>query len=754
MIKTLLTPSRQARKQLLASTISVATMAASAGALAAQIEEVVVTAQKRAQSVNDIGVSASAFGGEDLKKLKMESAVDLGAHTPGLATTNATSGGTPIFAIRGIGLDDFSPNNNSGVGIYTDEVFASAPALLNGQLFDIERVEVLKGPQGTLYGKNTTGGAINFISNKPTDDVEAYVEADYSRWNTVEMTGAVSGALNERVRGRVAMNYVDQGEGWQKDVNTGNEYGKADSHAIRGLLDFDLGDNTTALLKAYYTRDTSTPLSPDAEQHELWGYPELNSPKDPAKVTVGNLDVGRDEEGHGISLNLTTDFEAFTLTSITAWDSYDQEVVDNYGGTSERITDFFQDNQIEQMSQEFRFTGNTSGAFSWILGFNYSHEVVEALGIFDDSFVAYETFGDVGTDLLVADYEQVTDSLGAYLHTETDLTDTLSLTVGLRYSQDERSFDGTDVNTDADGSFYDVLIDFDETHKEDDLTGKIGLDWALADNWLIYGNVATSYKSGLYYGAPVLDPDPGVAWAYVDPEEVLSYELGFKATLLDNSLQINGAAFILDYKNRQSLITYLEDDFSTYLGLDVYDTTMISIPESQTEGAELDVHWLPSEGLEIRLGVAYLNSKVTKAPSTADMRGISDDPNSPNTVDHISNSIGEGQVLAQSPEWSYNGMVGYEWFVGSDLIARVQTSASWVDEQYAALGDPNTGYGPISSLDAQFSLTNADDQWAVTLWGKNLEGNEAETYAFSGFAGRVVYRQQPTSYGVTFRYNF
>ncbi len=742
-------------RQPLSKAVAALTLSASLAAQAAvQIEEVVVTAQKRAQSVNDIGVSANAFGGDDLKKLNMESAVDLGAHTPGLVTTNATSGGTPIFAIRGIGLDDFSPNNNSGVGVYTDEVFASAPALLNGQLFDIERVEVLKGPQGTLYGKNTTGGAINFISNKPTDEFEAYVEADYSRWDRLEMTGVVSGGLSDRVRGRVAMNFVDQGEGWQRDIHTGEEYGKADTQAIRGLLDMDLTDSTSAVLKAYYTRDNSIPLSPDAEQHELWGYPELNSPKDPAKVTVGNLDVSRDEQGHGLSLTISSDFEPFTLTSITAWDSYDQEVVDNYGGTSERITDFMQDNQIEQMSQEFRFTGNTSGAFSWIAGVNYSHEVVEALGIFDDSFVAYETFGDVGTDLLVANYEQTTDSFGAYLHTETDLSDSLTLTVGLRYSEDERSFDGTDVNTDADNSFYDVLIDMDETHKEDDLTGKIGLDWAPNDNWLFYGNAATSYKSGLYYGAPVLDPDPGVAWAYVDPEEVTSFELGFKATLLDGSLQLNGAAFFLDYKNRQSLITYLEDDFSTFLDLDVYDTTMISIPESQTEGAELDLHWLPAEGLELRLGVAYLNSKVTKAPTTADMRGISDDPTSPNSVDHIANTIGEGQVLAQSPEWSYNGMIAYEWFLGDNLIARAQTSASWVDEQYAALGDPNTGYGPISSVDAQFSLADASDRWAVTLWGKNLEGNEAETYAFSGFAGRVVYRQQPTSYGVTFRYNF
>ncbi len=719
-----------------------------------QIEEVVVTAQKRAQSVNDIGVSASAFGGDDLKKLKVESAVDLGAHTPGLVTTNATSGGTPIFAIRGIGLDDFSPNNNSGVGVYTDEVFASAPALLGGQLFDIERVEVLKGPQGTLYGKNTTGGAINFISNKPTDEFEAYVEADYSRWDRVEVTGAASGALNDAVRGRVAVNLVDQDEGWQTDINTGEEYGKDDSQAVRGLLAFDLSESTTGLFKAYYTRDKGTPLSPDAERHETWGYPELNSPIDPRKVTVGNLDVGRDEEGYGLALNLTVDFEPFTLTSITAWDSYDQEVVDNYGGTSERITDFMQDNSIEQVSQELRFTGNTDGAFNWILGFNVSRETVEALGTFDDSFVAYETFRDVGSDLIIADYTQETESYGVYLHTETELSETLKLTVGLRYSQDQRSFDGIDTNTDLAGSFNDTLALLDETHDEDGVTGKIGLDWMPNNDWLVYANVATSYKSGLFYGAPVLDSDPGRAWGYVEPEDVTSYEMGFKATLLDNTLQINGAAFFLDYENRQSLITYVENGFSDFFGFEITDTTLIGIPESETEGAELDLRWLPMNGLDVRLGVAYLNSKVTKAPSTADMRGISDDPGQPFTVDHITNAIGVGQTLAQSPEWSYNGLVNYEWPVGDNLIARVQTSYSWTDDQAAQLGDPNAGYGPVSSLDAQVAIAAADDMWSLTLWGKNLEGSEAETYAFSGFAGRVVYHQQSTRYGLTLRYNF
>lgn len=233
-----------------------------------------------------------------------------------------------------------------------------------------------------------------------------------------------------------------------------------------------------------------------------------------------------------------------------------------------------------------------------------------------------------------------------------------------------------------------------------------------------------------------------------------SYEVGFKATLLDSTLQINGAAFFLEYENRQSLITYVEDGFSTFSGFEVADTTMIGIPESETEGAELDVRWLPMEGLDVRLGVAYLNSKVTKAPTTEDMRGISDDSSLPFTVDHIANDINEGQTLAQSPEWSYNGMVNYEWNMGDNLIASVQTSFSWTDDQFAALGDPNTGYGPISSLDAQASIADADDVWSITLWGKNLENKAAETYAFTGFAGRVVYRQQTTSYGVTVNYKF
>ena len=737
------------------------------------LEEIVVTAQKRSQTVNSIGVSANAFSGEQLDSLGVDSAVDLGAFTPGLIAVNVTSGGTPVFAIRGIGLDDFSPNNTSGVGVYTDEVLASNPAFLGGQLFDVERVEVLKGPQGTLYGKNTTGGAINFISKKPTDEFEGYVETSYSRFTTLEVTGVVSGALSDTVRGRISTNFIDS-DGWQRDVNTGEEFGSDERFAIRALLDFDLGDDAGALLKIYHSQDDSKPVSPDVEGlGDFFGDPSfdaLNSPTGARDVTVGDLNVGRDEKGSGASLTLNYGFENFDFISISAIDTYDRRVVDNYGGSSAAILDLYQDNQMDQWSQEFRFVSNGDEAFTWVAGLNISGEEVDVVDTFDDSYLVTDSTNvsflfdpadvlEQGLDLLTGDYVQKTDSVGLYVHTETYLNDALKLVVGGRYSYDDRSFNGVATNSAADGSFNDVITSLNDSQNEDAITGKIGLDWQANDDWLVYGSVATSYKSGTYYGAAVLDD---VGWAYVDPEDVTALEVGFKASLLDSALQLNGAAFSLDYKDRQSLISLVVDDFSNFLGFPVVDTTLVNVPESESQGFELDLAWAAAEGLSIIAGVGYLDSEVTKAPAAADMRGINPDPtvndqaaiDGTGFVDALAGALENGSVLSQAPEWSYNGLIDYEFSVSDDLVLGLQTSFSRVGSQVAQLADANAQYGPVKSWDAQISLSKEDGTWDVSLWGKNLSGNDAETYAFSSFAGRSVYRQKPASYGVTFKYAF
>ena len=736
-----------------------------------EIEKIQITAQKRTQNITEVGVTTTAFNGDMLEDLGIENAVDLGAHTPGLVAVNSTSGSTPIFAIRGIGLDDFSPNNTSGVGVYTDEVFASSPVYLGGQLFDIERVEVLKGPQGTLYGKNTTGGAINFITAKPTEDFEAFIEADYSSYQTVEITTAVGGALTDTVNGRLSLNYAKSNEGWQKDDATGKEFGLIDTFAVRGQLGFELGDSGTGLLRVYANQDKSKPLSPDSEGIEgTFGddsFSVLNSPKDPAKVSVGDLDVSRDESGSGVALTLDYSFENFDVISISSWDQYDKAVVDNYDGSAVATMELIQDDKLEQWSQEIRFISTSSNDFTWVAGANISNENVEALDLFDDSFFVTDSAFDgvlypediptFGLDKFIADYVQETDSYGLYLHTETKLNDSWKIIAGIRYSYDERSFNGIAIN-ESFGEIFPVT-QLSEINDEDAVTGKLGLDWKVNDDLLVFGNVATSYKSGVYYGGAILDSD---AWSYVKPEDVTSAEIGFKWTLLDGSMQLNGAAFALEYKNRQSLLTYVADDFSNLFGYAVLDTTLANVPESQTSGFELDVHWLPTDELTIQAGIAYLDSKVTKAPTTTDLRGINAYPSVNDQanedgfgfVDALGDELDNGTVLSQAPEWSYNALVAYDMPLENDLFLKFQTSYSYSGTQYAQLADPNAKYGSISSLNGLVSLTSDSDGWTVTLWARNLLDNDADTYSFSGFAGRTVYRQKPATFGLTFKYDY
>ena len=455
------------------------------------------------------------------------------------------------------------------------------------------------------------------------------------------------------------------------------------------------------------------------------------------------------------------------MISISSWDQYDRAVVDNYDGSAVSTMTLVQDDKLEQWSQEIRFISTDNDDFTWVAGANISNENVEAYDFFDDSFFVTDSAFDgtlypedinaFGLDRFIADYVQETDSYGLYLHTETQLNDSWKFIAGIRYSYDERSFNGTATNESFGDTF--PVTSLNETNDESAVTGKIGLDWKVNDDLLVFGNVSTSYKSGVYYGGAILDSD---AWSYVKPEDVLSSELGFKWTLLDGSMQLNGALFALEYENRQSLLTYVADEFSDFSGFAVADTTLANIPESQTSGFELDLRWLPTDELTIQAGVAYLDSKVTKAPNTEDLRGINTDPSVNDQasedgfgfVDALADELNKNTALSQAPEWSYNALVAYDMPLENDLFLKFQTSYSYSGSQYAQLADSNAKYGSISTLNGLVSLTSDDEGWSVSLWARNILDNDAETYSFTGFAGRTVYRQKPATLGVTFKYDY
>ncbi len=745
------------------------------------IEEVVVTAQKRAQSVNDIGVTVTAFGSDDIQELGFETAKDIANNTPGLSSTNATSGGTPIFAIRGIGLDDFNSTNSSGVGVYVDEVFAAYPVFLTGQLFDVERVEVLKGPQGTLYGKNTTGGAINFVSVKPREEFEGYFTAGLSRWDTYKVEGAINGSLAEGVRSRLALSST-QGDGWQEDIHTGDEYGEPDVLSVRSLTSIDFGDSSELLLNLHYSKDEGTPLSPQNPNADaIYGLPKgtIGTSDDAAEVNVGELDVMRDEEGFGASATLTVDFERFTLTSITAYDEYKRDVVDNFDGQSLSTDDFIFDEDFEVFSQELRLTSNNSGGFHWVAGLGFSKEEVNAkttanlTDLIDGALNLPPAEGGFGLGVPVDSatsssiYTQETTSVGAYLHTETDLSERLMLTAGIRFSYDKREFDGhtvdhegwfltlQDLVLDLTADFTDdglangsvpitpiipplantVAVTLDDSESETNWSGKLGLDYTLSDDWLLYGSVATSYKSGIFYGSPAAAPE---ALAYIEPEEVLAYELGFKGVMLDGGLQLSGAVYHYVYDNRQTSASV----FSSATQSDV--STLATIDESEISGAELEFRWIPAQGWDVRAGLSYIDSEVTEAPG-AMVRGL-----------QLTEPVVAGTELAQAPKWSYSTVIRYEWFPVDGFLASVMANYSWIDEQAAGVGTDEQGiYGEVDSLRLRLSFGREDLQWQISAWIDNLEDHNASTYAFTNTDGsQLAYHQKPRNYGVEMTYNF
>ena len=716
-------------------------------------DEIVVTAQRREQSAQDVPISITAVKGETLNALGIRQPADLARVTPGLSTANATSGGTPIFAIRGIGLDDFNPNNNSGVAVYVDDVGISSPVLLSGQLFDVDRVEVLKGPQGTLYGRNATGGAVNIYSRLPTEKTEGYATLDYSRWNRVEINGALSGKLADGITARVAGDYLKAFDGYQKDIDTGREFGKPNRLALRGTVQYKSSNDFTAVLSAHVTRDRSIALSPQSDGNEAILGPASDGQvdtgtTDPSKVRVGDLHPRRHDNAVGVSLKLNYKMEDFTVTSITGYDRYHYRSVDNYDGMPGPTFDFFQNDLIKQFYQEVRLAsskGLFGGKVDWIVGGSFSHDSVRGLDASDQSsafvgaFLPVPDFTTRGLSVAQADYLQKRDSIGLFVNTETHLSDRLSLILGGRYSHDRIAFDGvsTEEGTAAGGILFGgqgaIVDSLDETHKVSKWSYRASLNYKLGRTLLLYGTVSSAYKQGAFYASPALDSS---AWAYVKPEEVTAYEIGAKTRLLDGALTLNASVFQNDYKDRQSSLLFI----SPTSGLPA--ASLSTIPKARIRGFEAEAVARPLAGLSLSASVSHLDSKILTTAS--DVRGA------PLFV-----PVPVGSRLSQAPKWTYMVSGRYERHLSEEWKAAVQLDYYRTGRQASVLADPNAFYGPQKRLGARLELVPSGKGPSAALWGRNLTDDRGSTYSFTSFfGGRTVYRQEPRSYGVQLGYSF
>ena len=371
-------------------------------ALALQLEEVVVTAQKREQGANDVGIAITTFTGEQIRELGILSAEDIAMYTPGVTVNETAATGVPLYTIRGVGFQDYSTAASSTVGIYFDGVAMPYTVMTRGLLFDTDRVEILKGPQGDLYGRNTTAGQINFISREPTEEFSAGVTASYGRYEALDLEGYVSGSLSDSTRGRVAVRIAQSGEGWQENTVGDDELGEDDVMAIRGTLVSDFSDSFTAKLMVSYVDDQSDNTANTAYPGSLIGIGDFTAPYVPLDqyVIPGNATFGqtppwysvddntqagwtnsytsaltgktfdlrpqRDNQATNIMLRLDWAIGDATLTSISGYSDFQREESNDWDGGFYNDSSNINTTDLQVFSQELRLSGE-SERLNWVV---------------------------------------------------------------------------------------------------------------------------------------------------------------------------------------------------------------------------------------------------------------------------------------------------------------------------------------------------------------------------------------------------
>jgi outer membrane receptor protein involved in Fe transport len=764
------------------------TQAAAVPAAAAEADagDIIVTANKRSQSINSVGLTISALGTDTLEKQGIKTLDDLAKSVPGLSFA-ATDFGAPVFTLRGVGYYDNSIGSYPTTSVYVDEVPLPFSVMSLHTNLDLERVEVLKGPQGTLFGQNSTGGAINFVAAKPTDALAAGVEATIGRFGAGEANGFISGPLTDTLGVRVAGQY-GYGSPWQKSYTRDDELGRKNYLNGRILLNWAPTADLKIALNLNGWRDTSEPqtgqfvsLFPQlvapgggsAIDPRLANAPF--SPSDP-RASDWSPDYRPNANKRQYQASLRGDLnvsEDIVLTSITSYVNYrSRQEVDNDGTPIEQFQ--YRDvGTIKSFNQELRLAGGEGSGFRWVFGGNFesskTHELQNAL--YKDSSVAllYGNFkGQNYTDQKFRNY-------AVFANGEYDLGSDLTFKAGARYTNTRVK--GFTCTQDAgDGTvngtilfFYSMLnpgaplpnlaigdcVTLDRnfqpgpfvlTQKEDNVAWRIGFDYKPSRDLLIYANVAKGYKGGSF---PTYASLIYTSFLPVVQESLLDYEAGFKARLLDRKLSVNGAVFWYDYKNKQ-LLTKQPDLLS---GL---SQQIANIPKSRIRGAELEMSATPVEGLRLTGAMTYLDAKITEYVGT----------NAGGTQADFA-----GTKIPFTPKWQFLATADYDLpvtgpvrpFIGATFTKRSSTT-SIVGSASGAIINPGfrtsvpigevydiKGYG---ILDLRAGVAAEDESWRLMFWAKNVTNKYYWNNAITAFENVVRYAGQPATYGVTFGHKF
>ena len=738
-----------------------------------KIEEITVTANKRSESINKVGMTIQAINARALQQQNLTTLQDLAKAAPGLTFTESENS-TPVYTLRGVGFYETSVAAYPDVSVYLDQAPLPFPVETSLTLFDLERLEVLKGPQGTLFGNNATGGAINYIAAKPTTKFEAGASVTYGRFNTVEGDGFVSGPITDKLLGRIAVS-ATKGDGWQYSVSRSATNGAPDKFAARMILDYNPTDDLKFELDLNGWHDGSQPQQPQFLKYAP-SFPAFSPASTVPTPPPGN-DRAADwpavyppaQDTGLFQATLRTDYnitDRITLTAITDFVHYVGYSVPDTGGTqydNEAIA--YLRSQVQDFSQEVRLSNGNTDRFRWVGGLNFaSDEVYEmntdmyaqgtAFSFFPGSrgssfdskqnMENYAVFGNLERDIgkftlrggvRVTEADRSVNACGAYYTGNPAYEGPVDPIFGV-ISGVSSLLSGTPTAEAAPNQcstlnpatfklsrFYDKL-------NENNVSYRGGIDWKPFSNVLGYVNIARGYKAG---GFPTITGSTFLAEQPVKQESVVDYEGGVKTQLFNHHLSVNGAVFYYDYKNKQLKSRLIDPVFG------VLDA-LVNIPKSSVTGTELEIQARPIAGLSIGAAATYLEARIDK------FEGVSEAG--------IPQNYG-GSAVPYTPKFQINGNIGYtrpltdrfNGFVGAQVTYRSGTNAS--------IGSPHDYTLPCYTiLDLQAGVETQDGKWRAFVWGKNVTNTFYLDNVIQIEDGIVRYTGLPATYGLTVAYRF
>ncbi|MFV8819021.1 TonB-dependent receptor [Haliea sp. E17] len=689
----------------------------------AQLEEVIVTAQKREESALEVPLSLATLSGENFTSL-FQGGADvrgLSAHVPGLYIESSNGRVAPRFYIRGLGNIDFDLAASQPVSVVMDEVVMENVVLKSFPIFDIEQVEVLRGPQGSLFGRNTTAGIVKFDSVKPSQEFDASfrVDAGFDDLGTLNFEGAVGGGLTDTLSGRLAV-MTQNRDDWIDNDFTGEEdaLGGFEEYAGKAWLLWEPSDNFSALLGAHYRDLDGTSAIFRANIFDP-GSNDLNQNYDRETVYFDEGDNNPQEyEGSGYSLKLDYSLESIVLTSITAFEEADgRSLGDIDGGYGASYLPYMgpgfipfnsqtQDSaDVEQFTQEFRVASIGGEKFNWQVGAFY----------FDSDL-------DVETKPFFVPPTTVTHentSWAVFGQGDYALTDLWTLTAGVRYTDDDKDFTAPGYKVGADDQQW---------------SGDVALSFALTDTSLVWGKIGTGFRAPTIQGRDVAF---GAAPSVADSETITSFELGYKAQYGD-SLRVNSALFYYEVEDMQ---------FTAVGGLD-NSIQLINADQGTGMGAEIDVEWQPLENLMLTFGAAYADTEIED--NTLRVGGCGSGMCTiTNPVDANGFVLIDGNPFPNAPETTFNFTLSYsypltnadelffytDWaYQGDTQIFLYEAKEFVTDGQYE--GGVRAGY------------RLKDGGWEVALFGRNITDEENVQGAID-FNNLTGFTNEPRVFGVS-----